>query len=263
MIDFQVIRAKARDLADLALVRTAAPDFGLADRKAAGKYVVPATKISLLTVTSKMPSASWSLPAHYACPFAVTDTPDHICSHCYASKGAYVWGLTVRAQWTRFYWTLGCMRDERLAARWVDTLTAAVTADAVRQQTSHARKHGVITANTYFRWHDSGDLFSPAYAAAVLAVVKATPTVRHWIPTRSYRAPWQAAIQAIAAQPNATVRPSALTIGYDAPMLAGYSAGSGVKREGYNCPAPSQGNACADCRACWDAPTVPIYYHAH
>lgn len=37
-----------------------------------------------------------------------------------------------------------------------------------------------------FRWHVSGDLFSAEYAGFVAAVMAASPTVRHWIYTRSF-----------------------------------------------------------------------------
>lgn len=37
-----------------------------------------------------------------------------------------------------------------------------------------------------FRWHVSGDLYSPEYARFVATVVQFSPTVRHWIYTRSF-----------------------------------------------------------------------------
>lgn len=37
-----------------------------------------------------------------------------------------------------------------------------------------------------FRWHVSGDLFSAEYAAFVATVVERSPTVHHWIYTRSF-----------------------------------------------------------------------------
>ena len=37
-----------------------------------------------------------------------------------------------------------------------------------------------------FRWHVSGDVFSFAYAQFIADVVRASPTVRHWIYTRSF-----------------------------------------------------------------------------
>ena len=37
-----------------------------------------------------------------------------------------------------------------------------------------------------FRWHVSGDIFSNRYAAFIRAVARETPSVRHWIYTRSF-----------------------------------------------------------------------------
>jgi len=38
---------------------------------------------------------------------------------------------------------------------------------------------------------------------------------------------------------------------------------SGVKRDGFSCPASSQGNECKDCRACWDSEVENIDYKKH
>src|SRR5438105_4697769 len=76
---------------------------------------VPGSTVSLLTETSKMPGRSWSLPAHRACPGAVTkpaiDGRPAICGSCYAAKGAYLWRSTQAAQWERFNWARQCMRS--------------------------------------------------------------------------------------------------------------------------------------------------------
>jgi hypothetical protein len=36
-----------------------------------------------------------------------------------------------------------------------------------------------------------------------------------------------------------------------------------AKASGRVCPAPKQGNACGDCRACWSADVANVSYHKH
>src|SRR3954470_19673591 len=91
-----------------------------------GRPTVPGTRVSLLTETSKMPGRSWSLPAHRACPGAVTkpavDGRPAICGSCYAAKGAYVWRSTQTAQGERFQWARRCMRSPEGVEEFVATM---------------------------------------------------------------------------------------------------------------------------------------------
>src|SRR5690242_12459247 len=111
---------------------------------------VPGTRVRLLTSTTKMPGPSWSLPAHRACPRA----NGTICDTCYAGKGCYRYPSTRNAQALRFQWTVQSMRTAEGMATWVDTMTAAIAESGC----------------DYFRVHDSGDMFSAAYAQAWLEV---------------------------------------------------------------------------------------------
>lgn len=221
---------------------------------------VPGTTTLLLTSASKMPSASWSLPAREACPYALSGHGT-ICASCYADKGMYqTYPNVKKAQRARFSWVRECLKSEAGTDEFVSTMVSVIRR----------------TGNPYFRVHDSGDLFSPAYTWAWLRIVQALPGVKFWFPTRSWRpltmarispatrVAWELALTALAAEPNVTVRPSALFFNAPAPRIPGLSAGSTAADDGsFTCPAPLQGNECGDCRACWDAPTVPISYRAH
>jgi hypothetical protein len=213
----------------------------------------------LLTEARKMPCNSWSLPAGESCPWSLYGEGS-ICGSCYADKGSYTQYPNVkRAQRARFAWVRESLRTEAGTDLFVQTMVSAIRA----------------THNPYFRVHDSGDLFSPAYTWAWLRIVQALPGVKFWIPTRSWRAmrmaklslatrlAWEVALLALAAEPNVTVRPSALFFNAPAPRIQGLAAGSTATDSGYSCPAPEQGNACGDCRACWDAPETLISYHRH
>jgi hypothetical protein len=211
-----------------------------------GKHHVPGTTTSILSNPSKMPGLSWGLPAGPACPFAVTGEGT-ICGSCYAQKGRYDFFPVRRAQERRFRWTLECLKSAAGQDEWVSTLIAEISRSRVK----------------YFRVHDSGDLFSPAYTRMWIRVCAALPDVAFWFPTRSYRGPWLSLIVELAALDNVIIRPSALRFDDPAPVVPGLSAGSTATSTGFNCPASSQGNACGACRACWTEHDTPISYHKH
>ena len=217
---------------------------------------VPGTSVRLLTKTSKMPGPSWSLPAHRACPRA----NGTICNSCYASKGCYRYSSTKNAQAARFAWTVEAMRTDAGRLTWISTMV-----EAIRQ-----------SGTEYFRVHDSGDVFSVAYAQCWLEVCRQLPNVHFWIPTRAWQQPngplpildpLLETLRQLAGLSNVTVRPSALNFGDAAPIIAGLHSGSTAAladaSRAYQCPAYSQGGNCGDCRACWDAKGAPVSYCRH
>jgi hypothetical protein len=218
--------------------------------------IVPATGVCLLTKTSKMPGPSWSLPAHKACPRA----NGTICDSCYADKGCYRFRGPRHAQAVRFAWTVESMRTADGRQAWIDQMIRAIRASGAE----------------YFRVHDSGDMFSPAYAECWLEVCRLLPEVRFWIPTRAWQQPSGPlpvfdpllnTLRKLAALPNVTVRPSALNFGDLPPVVGGLHAGStaglGNVRGVRPCPSWKQGNQCGNCRACWDAKDTPVAYERH
>lgn len=231
---------------------------------------VPGTKVHLLTDTSKMPSASWSLPAREACPFAFYHA-GAICADCYANKGSYTQYPEVkRAQRARFAWVRECLKSDEGTDAFVQTMVRVIA----RAVAGEERKNP--GAGRYFRVHDSGDLFSPAYTWAWVRICQSLPDVKFWFPTRSWRPltmakvspatrmAWELALTALAGLDNVTVRPSALFFNAPAPRIPGLSAGSTAADDGsFTCPASKQGNECRDCRACWNARETPISYRAH
>ena len=221
-----------------------------------GSATVPGTTVRLLTKTSKMPGPSWSIPAHKACPRA----NGTICDDCYASKGCYRWRTTEHAQLARFAWTVESMRTPAGREQWVTYMVAAIRQSSCR----------------YFRVHDSGDMFSPAYAESWLEVCRLLPDVCFWIPTRAWQQPagplplfdpLLGVLRKLASLPNVTVRPSALNFGDHAPVVAGLHAGSTADVpdvfRARQCPAYNQGGHCGDCRTCWDTKDTPVSYCRH
>lgn len=221
----------------------------------ARKVKVPNTNTAVLTCTSKMPGPSFSLPAGRACPNAHGE----ICDECYAKKGCYQYTSTMRAQEARFSWVRDCMKSDIGRLHFINTMIAAIEASGVE----------------YFRIHDSGDFFNLQYVECWIEIARALDTVMFWAPTREYQMKNPlfnilggnsrlGALRRLAALPNVTVRPSALSIGQDAPHVDGLHAGSAVGNENaWQCPARSQGGKCGDCRHCWSRKSSPVSYPLH
>lgn len=217
-----------------------------------------------LTATSSMPCASWSLPAGRSCPGSKLSVAklgeSAVCFSCYAMKGFYRMGNVRTVQQQRMTWV-----QESLAldggSEFVAVLISLVSQDVAQR------------GEPIFRVHDSGDLFSVAYVNAWARVCEALPDIVFWFPTRSHViAALLPAIQALAALPNVTVRPSALGLDERAPVVAGLSAGTTVVRslpvldtlpaDHKLCPKtdPSDGRSnCGDCRHCWEGVEPTVY----
>jgi hypothetical protein len=203
-----------------------------------------------------MPGPSFGLPARKACPREFGS----ICEDCYADDGCYRFSGPQNALAVRFKWTIESMRTIEGFNAWVNYVVEAIRASGCE----------------YFRVHDSGDVFNPAYARAWLAVCQHLPEVKFWIPTRAYQqsgkavavfAPILHALRQLAQLPNVTVRPSALNFGDCPPKVEGLHAGTTADNPDVfrvkQCPAKSQGGRCGDCRTCWDDKTCPVSYARH
>ena len=162
---------------------------------------------TLLSETTAMACPGFSLPAIVACPGMVACGPEHICWGCYHKSA--------------------CMHNRALSMP-----GRPLRLDGAHDQEQPAgidRYHGQAitdTGSTYFRPHDSGDLWSVEYANAWYKVRQGTPHVRYWFPTRSYHLLWIDAIRRLASLPNVVVRPSALEWNAPAPSVRGLQKGT-------------------------------------
>lgn len=106
----------------------------------------------------------------------------------------------------------------------------------------------------YIRWHDSGDLQGKWHLDNILEVARRTPHVNHWLPSKEYALAREALKTGL--PPNVTLRVSYPTVVSEMPRHLAFphmTLTSTRPIDGaFNCPAPQQGNKCADCRACWD-----------
>lgn len=198
-----------------------------------------------LSKTSKLDNIlSWSLQALETCQGSIGDNGELVpaCSGCYATTGTY-----------NFPGTKAVRADNKAAwqdAGWVDTMVAA------------------LKKQSYFRWFDSGDMYSLSLAVKMYAVMAATPHVKHWLPTRMYKFPKFAAILSqMEALPNVMVRRSSDAV--DGTFTAGVH-GSTILPSADTVPAGvtlcrayEHGGKCSGCRACYDKSVAVIGYPAH
>ena len=197
-----------------------------------------------LSNTSKMPGFSYSLPTEACGVGAVlSNVPDSPCSKCYAKRGNYRWPNVKRVLATR----LASLADER----WVEAMVALINYTSLERRGKRSK---------YFRWHDSGDLQSPAHLEAIFEVCRQTPGVHHYLPTKEYRLIKENAHQV---PDNLVIRVSAPR--WDqGPVNMGLGTTSTVHRDstpvGFACPSQDQDHRCGDCRACWDASVSNISY---
>jgi hypothetical protein len=198
-----------------------------------------------ISVTSKLDGIrSWSLQALDTCPGSIAAPGELVdaCRGCYATTGNYRFE-NVKAprrhnkeDWQRITW-----------------------ADDMVQE---------LNKDRFFRWFDSGDMYTLALAEKILDVMKRTPWVSHWLPTRMYKFPkFRQVLAEMQALPNVSVRFSSDSItGQYTKGLHGsviVPTAADIKRGMTLCRAYENEGKCNGCRACYDKKVKVIAYPAH
>ena len=188
-----------------------------------------------------MPWWSWSISAQDCTTGAkLRQIEGSTCASCYALKGRYLFDNVTTAHARR-----------RAALDHPQFVEAFVI--VLQRLAKNAR------GPADFRWFDAGDLPDLAAFEKILEIAWMTPQVQHWLPTRELAIVRQ--VEPCLIPTNLTVRLSAPMVGQSITPLLG-TTWSGVDVPGVaQCPAPSQGNKCGDCRLCWSA--EPVSYHLH
>lgn len=202
-----------------------------------------------LSKAGKMPCPSWSLIARTHCPASVHLSGPRkgelvdACHGCYAAGGQYRYP-NVRNP--REHNAKDWKRPE-----WVSDMVAA------------------IEREPFFRWFDSGDVYTLALARKILAVMRATPNTRHWLPTRMHKlAKFRPVLASMAMLPNVVVRRSSDSVqgAYDKRHATASTIVSSVDQvtdDMVMCSAYNRDGKCGDCRACWDKHVRVIAYPGH
>jgi len=198
-----------------------------------------------ISVTSKLDGIrSWSLQALDTCPGSISSPGVLVdaCKGCYATTGNYRYPnvkaprISNQSDWQRM--------------GWVSDMVEALQNDR------------------YFRWFDSGDMYTLGLAEKILEVMRMTPWCKHWLPTRMHKFPkFSIVLQNMAALKNVSVRFSSDSVnGEFAKGLHGsviIADSTQTTKAMTLCKAYENLGKCNGCRACWDKKVKVIAYPAH
>ena len=196
-----------------------------------------------LSKTSKLDGIlSWSLQALDTCPGSKDSQGDLVpaCQGCYATTGNYRFSNVKKPrEFNREDWK----RDE-----WVNDMVLA------------------LDSSRYFRWFDSGDMYTLQLACKIYEVMKATPWVKHWLPTRMHKFnKYKTIIERMQALDNVVVRFSSDSV--TGQTIAGQTTSTifsdTVPEGALECKAYEHEGKCNGCRACYDKDVKVIAYKAH
>ena len=196
-----------------------------------------------LSQASKMPCKSFSTQAVETCPGSIGKDGQLVdaCKACYANSGTYLWPATKAVR--------------------------ALNKEGWQEESFVADMVKAIGKDRWFRWFDSGDVYSLGLAEKVFQVMVATPNTMHWLSTRMHKFPkFKAVLEAMAELPNVRVRYSSDSVlGEFGPEHGStiIPPGAPVPEGVTVCQAPSQGGKCLECRACWSKDVPVVGYIGH
>jgi hypothetical protein len=199
--------------------------------------------IPKLSKASKMNCKSFSLPVNEeVCKGMLDDTGKvkPVCQSCYAKKGFYHMPVVKAVR-----------ENNLIASKEIDF-------------TKHMIK--LLEKQRYFRWFDSGDVYSNDFLRKIEEICYNTPHVKHWIPTKSRELFNQNTWDRLESLPNVTVRYSSPSIIGTYEEKHGSTVSSVIKKstkELFYCPASNQKGKCNDCRACWNKNLKVVSYLKH
>ena len=196
-----------------------------------------------LSKTSKLDGIlSWSLQALDTCPGSKDSTGNLVpaCQGCYATTGNYRFANVKKPrEFNREDWK----RDD-----WVRDMVWS------------------LENSRYFRWFDSGDMYSHDLAWKIFQVMEKTPHVKHWLPTRMYKfAKFRDVLERMQSLPNVVVRFSSdsVTGGIVDGLNTSTIFSDSVPAGSFECKAYQHEGKCNGCRACYDKDVKVIAYKAH
>ena len=201
-----------------------------------------------LSTPSKMPCFGWSIPAQKCKTGSfLRNKKGSVCEKCYAMKGNYTFPNVKNALQDRL---------DRFNAN-PEMFVEAMVFILEKKKAE------------FFRWFDSGDLQSVEMLQAFAEIAKRLPNVKFWLPTKEWSIVYKF-LKVNTLPENLNVRLSSYMIEDERAdnSAAKYAkrlgvSMSSVKKEGYNCPASSQGNSCGNCRACWSSSVFNVTYKRH
>jgi hypothetical protein len=196
-----------------------------------------------LSKTSKLDGIlSWSLQALDTCPGSKDSQGDLVpaCQGCYATTGNYRFANVKKPREFN--------REDFHRHDWDSDMIKA------------------LENSRYFRWFDSGDMFSLELAEKIYTVMESTPHCKHWLPTRMHKfAKFKRVIERMQKLPNVVVRFSSdsVTGGLIEGLNTSTIFSDTVPANAFECKAYQNEGKCNGCRACYDKSVSVIAYKAH
>lgn len=202
-----------------------------------------------LSNTSKLGVKSWSLQAINTCPASLDSNGDLVdaCKGCYATTGNYRFSnVKAPREFNRQAW-----KEDNFVNDFVKALKK----------------------ERFFRWFDSGDMYSLDLANKIYEIMKATPHVQHWLPTRMHKfSKFYDVIAKMSDLENVAVRLSSDSIqgekvqsflSENNSSIIPSEAIDSFKSQGFICKAYEQDGKCLDCTACYDKSVKTVFYVGH
>ena len=193
--------------------------------------------------TSKMPCPTYNTPAKLCVTGSrLRKIKGSTCSGCYAMKGNYLFPNVAQGLQKRF--------DAFKHKRFIEAMSFMIN--------RYSKKSG------HFRWFDSGDLDSVNMLKKIVMICQATPTIKHWLPTREVKVVSDYLKIYKEFPDNLLVRVSSPMID-GKPVKFDYTSTVHHKQKaiGHDCPSRFQENKCMNCRACWSKEVKNVSYHKH
>ena len=191
----------------------------------------------------KMPCPTYNTPASLCVTGSkLRKVEGSTCKGCYAMKHNYLFPMVQQGLQKRF----NAFKHERF----VEAMSFMIN--------HYSKKSG------YFRWFDSGDLANIHMLEKIVMVCQATPTIKHWLPTREVKVVSDYLKIYKEFPDNLLVRVSSPMID-GKPLKFDYTSTVHHKQKaiGHDCPSRFQENKCMNCRACWSKEVKNVSYHKH
>ena len=203
-----------------------------------------------LSEPGKMPGFATSIHPKYSnVGSKLRLTEGSVCWDCYACKGNYYYPCVQNALERRYQIVNRVLESGRGSEPWLEFRAAMQT---------------LLRNEKWFRVHDAGDLISASHLRLWCDVADDNPHCGFWMPSKEL-----AVILLLSGR-----IPDNLCVRYSAPMIdkttrafpvnsATFRKGTKIPRHAFACLAAEQGNACGDCRACWDSTVATVVYPKH
>lgn len=197
----------------------------------------------------------WGIPAgEEYCPGSLDDSGGFVpvCRICYARKHSFNRFPNVVAS------------RERKAQEWKEVEWV----DGMIREISRLKPLG---DSSYFRWFDTGDIYTEDLGLKIMDVILGTPKVKHLIFTKVYDIPHLApVVEELSTISNCCVRFSAK--GLDGKYNEGFGNSAVVVNYRYQIPKgsylcdscmPGSNSTCSDCKICWEKDQKVVTFISH